>query len=152
MYDGADPSAPGRARVEPAAGLAPLLAWVLSHGHGPRVARARDVTPTDQITAMVVSLLVAGRAIPVAWRLLAGHQPGAGAAPAAPRRWGRGRRRDGDERVAHEQRLQRPGAGAAGDPRAHAGGPGCSARSGSGWAGASGCGRTGGWPGRAMPG
>jgi hypothetical protein len=82
LYDGADHSAPGRAQVDPAACFAPLLRWVLSFGHGPAVALALDVTThTDQLTAIVVSLLVQGRAIPVAWHLLAGNQPGAFLAP-----------------------------------------------------------------------
>ena len=83
VYDGAERSAPGRVQVEPAACCAPLRRWVLSLGHGPQVALALDVTThTDQLTAIVVSLLTHGRAIPVAWHLLAGNQPGAFIAPA----------------------------------------------------------------------
>ena len=83
LYDGAEHSAPSRVQVEPAACFAPLLRWVLSLGHGPQVALALDVTThTDQLTAIVVSLLTHGRAIPVAWHLLAGNQPGAFIAPA----------------------------------------------------------------------
>ncbi len=85
LYDGAEHRAPGRVQVEPAACFAPLLRWVLSLGPRPhpQVALALDVTThTDQLTAIVVSLLTHGRAIPVAWHLLAGNQPGAFMAPA----------------------------------------------------------------------
>lgn len=85
-YDGADHNAPGRAEVDPTACFAPLLRWLLSYGHGPRVALALYVTThTDQLTAIVVSLLAHGRAIPVAWHLLAGNQPGTFIAPAVAR-------------------------------------------------------------------
>jgi Transposase DDE domain len=81
--DAVDHNAPGRAEVDPTACFAPLLTWVLSHGHGHQVALALDVTThTDQLTAIVVSLLAHGRAIPVAWHLLAGNQPGAFIPPA----------------------------------------------------------------------
>jgi hypothetical protein len=83
LYDGAEHSAPAQVQVDPAACFAPLLRWVLRLGSGPRVALALDVTThTDQVTAIVVSVLVQGRAIPVAWHLLAGNQPGAFIAPA----------------------------------------------------------------------
>jgi hypothetical protein len=83
VYDAVDHNAPGRAEVDPTACFAPLLTWVLSHGHSRQVALALDVTThTDQLTAIVVSLLAHGRAIPVAWHLLTGNQPGAFIPPA----------------------------------------------------------------------
>jgi hypothetical protein len=98
VYDGAEHSAPGRAQVDPTACFAPLLGWVLrlaADGAAPtaaeatavavpsRVALALDVTThTDRLTAIVVSVLLCGRAVPVAWRLLPGQQPGAYMDPA----------------------------------------------------------------------
>lgn len=41
------------------------------------LALARDVTAhTDRLTAIAVSVLTQGRAIPVAWQLLVGNRPG----------------------------------------------------------------------------
>lgn len=77
LYDGADRSAPGRTQVEPMACFGPLLGWVLHHWPSRDLALALDVTThTDRLTAIVVSVLTQGRAIPVAWHLLAGNQPG----------------------------------------------------------------------------
>lgn len=83
VYDGAEHSAPAPGQVDPTACFAPLLGWLLGWGCGPRVALALDVTThTDRLTAIVVSVLLAGRAIPVAWHLLPGQQPGAFMDPA----------------------------------------------------------------------
>lgn len=83
LYDGAERSAPGRVQVEPAACFAPLLGWVLRHWPSRQLALALDVTThTDRLTAIVVSVLTQGRAIPVAWHLLPGNQPGAFIDPA----------------------------------------------------------------------
>jgi hypothetical protein len=85
LYDGADHAAPGPGQVDPTACFAPLLRWVrqLAPPLTTPVALALDVTThTDQLTAIVVSVLLAGRAIPVAWHLLAGNQPGGYLEPA----------------------------------------------------------------------
>jgi hypothetical protein len=83
LYNGDERSAPGRVQVEVQACFAPLLGWVLRCWRSPQVGLALDVTThTDQLTAIVVSVLTAGRAIPVAWHLLPGNQPGAFVEPA----------------------------------------------------------------------
>jgi hypothetical protein len=78
LLAGAERSAPGRVQVDPAACFAPLLGWVLSLWRSPQLALAVDVTThQDRLTAIVISVLYRGRAIPVAWHLLPGNVPGA---------------------------------------------------------------------------
>lgn len=77
LYDWAERSAPGRCQVEPRACFGPLLGRVLWSWSSRNLALALDVAAhTDRLTAIVVSVLCHGRAIPVAWQLLAGNRPG----------------------------------------------------------------------------
>src|SRR5262245_11046917 len=58
--------------------FAPLLAWVLSFWSEKRLALAVDVTNLgSRFHVLCVSALCGGIGIPVAWRVLVGHQPGA---------------------------------------------------------------------------
>jgi Transposase DDE domain len=76
-------AAPGHAQVDPERCFAPLLSWILQHWQGHEVALALDATAhTDRLAAVVVSVLLYGRAIPVAWHILPGQQPGAFMDPA----------------------------------------------------------------------
>lgn len=78
LVDGDQRSAPGPLQMEVSACFAPLLGWVLRRsGAGPVVLALDVTTHTDQLTAIVVSVLTVGRALPVAWQILAGNQPGA---------------------------------------------------------------------------
>ena len=78
LLDGAERSCPGRVQLTPERGFAPLLNWVLSLWPSRDLALAVDVTThKDRLTAIVISVLYRGRAIPVAWALLPGQQQGA---------------------------------------------------------------------------
>lgn len=83
VRNGDEHAAPGKARVDAAACFAPLLGWILQRWEGHEVALALDATAhTDRLTAVVVSVLLYGRALPVAWHILPGNQPGAFIDPA----------------------------------------------------------------------
>jgi hypothetical protein len=79
VYDGADKAAPCTTEVEPSHCFAALLAWVLDWWtDADRLVLAVDATNRhDTVTALVVSVLYRGSAIPVAWQVYA-------AAPKAP--------------------------------------------------------------------
>lgn len=72
----------GACRQELAIGecFAPLLQWVceLAGSVDPHLALALDAsTVRDRLTILCVSVLVGGGAIPVAWKMLPGNEPGA---------------------------------------------------------------------------
>jgi hypothetical protein len=78
LYDGADKATPCTTQVEVRACFAPLLRWVLTLWDGDRLALAIDATAHGQaVTALVVSVLYRGSAIPVGWVILAGNTKGA---------------------------------------------------------------------------
>lgn len=78
LYDGRDKSAPCRTQVEITTCFAPLLRWLLRLWQGQEVALAIDVTNHhDRLHVLCVSVLYRGSAIPVAWHILPGNQPGA---------------------------------------------------------------------------
>jgi hypothetical protein len=82
LYDGQDKAAACRSQVEVATCFAPLLAWLLDWWQAHDLALAVDATlHSDQITALVVSVLYRGCAIPVAWCILPANQPGAWMGP-----------------------------------------------------------------------
>ena len=77
-YDGADKAAPCQTQVEVRHCFAPLLGWVLAWWRGDSLALAIDATQQgERVTALVVSVLYRGTALPVAWHLLPANQPGA---------------------------------------------------------------------------
>jgi hypothetical protein len=78
LLDGAARSSPCLVQLTPEACFAPLLGWVLSLWRSRDLALAVDVTThQDRLTAIVISVLYRGRALPVAWQILPGNQPGA---------------------------------------------------------------------------
>jgi hypothetical protein len=82
LYDGQDKAAPCQTQVEVCSCFAPLLAWLLDWWHSQQLALAVDATlHGDQVTALVVSVLYRGSAIPVAWCILPANQPGAWMGP-----------------------------------------------------------------------
>jgi DDE family transposase len=82
LKDGADKAAPCQTQVNVPACFAPLLRWVLDCWQGREVVLAIDPTTLgDDLTALVISVLYRSRAIPVAWHILPGNQPGAFIAP-----------------------------------------------------------------------
>lgn len=73
LYDGTDKAVPCAAQVPVRVCFAPLLRWILSWWDGKDLALAVDATahgPT--VTALVVSVLYRGTALPVAWVILDG--------------------------------------------------------------------------------
>jgi hypothetical protein len=75
--DGADKTLAGRHQVEVTACFAPLLGWVLTWWQGQALALAVDATTLgDRLVILSVSVLYRGSAIPVAWHVLRGQQPG----------------------------------------------------------------------------
>jgi len=69
---------PRRRQLDPAACAAPLLAWVVSGWGGRRLALALDATAlAGRLTVLAASVLYRGCAIPVAWAVLPGNEPGA---------------------------------------------------------------------------
>ncbi len=75
--DGDELSAPGRRQITPADCFGPLLGCVLALWRQPTLALAIDATThTDELTAIVVSVLYRGRAIPVAWHIVPGNTKG----------------------------------------------------------------------------
>ena len=82
LYDGADKAAPCQTEVAVQQCFAPLLRWVLQHWQGREIALAVDATlHRQQVTALVVSVLYRGSAIPVAWHILPANRPGAWMSP-----------------------------------------------------------------------
>jgi len=78
LYDGADRAAPCRVQLEVETCFAPLLRWVLAWWEGTELTLAIDPTAKGEaLVALVVSVVYRGLAIPVAWRLKPGGQPGA---------------------------------------------------------------------------
>jgi len=78
LYDGCDKSAPCTTQVEVATCFVPLLRWILTLWQGHELALAVDVTNhRDRMHVLCVSVLYRGSAIPVAWHILPGNQPGA---------------------------------------------------------------------------
>jgi len=78
LYDGADRAAPCATSLDVTACFAPLLRWVLHWWQGAALALAVDATlHGDRVTALVVSVLYRGCALPVAWHLLPANRPGA---------------------------------------------------------------------------
>ncbi|PZS06316.1 MAG: hypothetical protein DLM70_05260, partial [Chloroflexi bacterium] len=78
LYDGEDKATPCTPEVDVRACFAPLLRWVLVLWKGDSLALAVDATAHGQaITALVVSVLYRGTAIPVGWVILPGTAKGA---------------------------------------------------------------------------
>lgn len=78
LCDGAEKAAPCQTELAVAACFAPLLAWVLELWQGQTLPLAIDATlDQDRLTALVVSVLYRGSAIPVAWQILPANVPGA---------------------------------------------------------------------------
>ena len=77
LRDGADRAAPCRVQLEVKACFAPLLRWVLAWWEGSELTLAIDPTSKgEDLVALVVSVVYRGLALPVAWRLKTGGQPG----------------------------------------------------------------------------
>ena len=77
LYDGSDRARPCQTQLDVRLCFAPLLRWVLAWWCSGRLALAIDPTlKGDQITAIVISVLYRGCAIPVAWSIHRANQPG----------------------------------------------------------------------------
>ena len=85
LYDGSDRARPCRTELDVTLCFAPLLKWVLGWWRSGRLApvsstgQALAVDPTlkgDQTTAIVISVVYRGCAIPVAWRIHRATQRG----------------------------------------------------------------------------
>ncbi len=77
LRDGADRAAPCRVQLDVDACFAPLLRWVLAWWQGPELTLAIDPTAKGEaLVALVVSVVYRGLAIPGAWRIKTGGQPG----------------------------------------------------------------------------
>ena len=69
LYDGGDRASPCQTELDVSLCFAPLLRWVLSWWYSDRLALAVDPTlKGDDTTAIVISVVYRGCAIPVAWR------------------------------------------------------------------------------------
>ncbi len=78
LYDGGDRARPCKAELDVSLCFAPLLRWVLAWWCSGRLALAVDPTlKGDDTTAIVISVVYRGCAIPVAWRILRANQRGA---------------------------------------------------------------------------
>ena len=78
LLAGSERSAPCQLTLVPEACFAPLLDWLLRLWPRRDLALAVDATThQDRLTALVISVLYRGRAIPIAWHVLPGNQPGA---------------------------------------------------------------------------
>lgn len=76
LKDGSDKAAPCHAQIAVRACFAPLLAWATRFAGKERAVFALDATAQRaELTALCVSLLFRGSALPVAWHLLAGNAP-----------------------------------------------------------------------------
>ena len=70
LYDGGDRARPCQTELEVSLCFAPLLRWILSWWRSGRLALAVDPTlKGDDTTAIVISVVYRGCAIPVAWRI-----------------------------------------------------------------------------------
>ena len=70
LYDGGDRASPCQTELDVSLCFAPLLRWVLSWWHSDRLALAVDPTlKGNDTTAIVISVVYRGCAIPVAWRI-----------------------------------------------------------------------------------
>lgn len=77
LYDGADKAAPCRTQVDVEPCFASLLRWIVTWWQGKSLALALDATTcADRATVLALSVLYRSSAIPVAWRMLQGNQPG----------------------------------------------------------------------------
>ena len=97
LYDGGDRARPCQTELDVSLCFAPLLRWVLTWWCSDRLALAVDPTlKGDDTTAIVISVVYRGCAIPVAWRILHAQQTwgqdgpdsgtAAGPGPGGPRR------------------------------------------------------------------
>ena len=78
LYDGGDRARPCKTELDVSLCFAPLLRWVLAWWCSGRLALAVDPTlKGDDTTAIVISVVYRGCAIPVAWRILRANQRGA---------------------------------------------------------------------------
>ena len=78
LYDGSDRARPCKTELDVSLCFAPLLRWVLAWWCSGRLALAVDPTlKGDDTTAIVISVVYRGCAIPVAWRILRANQRGA---------------------------------------------------------------------------
>jgi hypothetical protein len=78
LRDGAAKRRPCQTELQVSACFVPLLRWLLSLWQGRELLLAIDVTThQDRLTAIVVSVLYRGRAVPIAWHILPGNQKGA---------------------------------------------------------------------------
>src|SRR4051812_15000206 len=78
LYDGQDKAAPCHTQIEISGCFAPVMAWLVDWWQAHDLALAIDATlHGDRVTALVVSVLYRGSAIPVAWHILPANQPGA---------------------------------------------------------------------------
>ena len=76
--DGGDRARPCQTELDVSLCFAPLLRWVLTWWCSDRLALAVDPTlKGDDTTAIVISVVYRGCAIPVAWRILHANKPGA---------------------------------------------------------------------------
>ena len=77
LYDGSDRALPCQTELDVSLCFAPLLRWVLAWWRSGRLALAVDPTlKGDQTTAIVISVVYRGCAIPVAWRIRRATQRG----------------------------------------------------------------------------
>ena len=77
LYDGSDRARPCRTELDVSLCFAPLLRWVLAWWRSGHLALAVDPTlKGDQTTAIVVSVVYRGCAIPVAWSIRRATQRG----------------------------------------------------------------------------
>ena len=77
LYDGSDRARPCRTELDVSLCFSPLLRWVLAWWRSGRLALAVDPTlKGDQTTAIVISVVYRGCAIPVAWRIHRATQRG----------------------------------------------------------------------------
>jgi hypothetical protein len=78
LYAGADKAAPCHTEVDVSGCFLPLLRWVVDWWQDDALPLAIDATLfADQLTALVVSVLYRGSAIPVAWHILPANVEGA---------------------------------------------------------------------------
>jgi Transposase DDE domain len=67
-----------RTQIDPTVCFASLLQWVLTDWPSRRIALALDATClADRLTVLAVSVVYRGCAVPVAWTVLRGNEPGA---------------------------------------------------------------------------
>ncbi len=77
LYDGSERARPCNTQLEVSLCFAPLTRWLLSWWQTDQLALAIDATlHSDRLTALVVSVLYRGCAIPVAWHILPANTRG----------------------------------------------------------------------------